>query len=62
MTETVIDCAAGGGLLLLGVLAGIFRGRIFRPVENWMARGEAWSLLSNPGEEDNRKRHPPSSR
>jgi hypothetical protein len=53
MTPTVIDCAVVGGLLLLSLLAGIFRRRIFRPVENWMVRGEAWSILSDPGEEDN---------
>jgi hypothetical protein len=52
MTHVVIDCAAVGGLLLLAVLAGIFRRRIFRPIEKTKVRAAAWSLLSAmPGDE-----------
>ena len=51
MSHAVIDCAAVGGLLLLGVLAAIFRRRIFRPVEKSMVRAAAWSLLSMPGDQ-----------
>jgi hypothetical protein len=54
MTHTVLDYAAVGGLLLLGLLAGIFRRRIFRPVQKRMVRAAAWSLLSSiPTEEGN---------
>lgn len=46
MTHTVLDYAAVGGLVLLGLLAGIFRRRMLRPVEKATVRAAAWSLLS----------------
>jgi hypothetical protein len=46
MTHTVLDYAAVGGLVLLGLLAGIFSRRILRPVEKTTVRAAAWSLLS----------------
>ena len=52
MTHTVLDYAAVGGLVLLGLLAGIFRRRMLRPVEKTMLRAAAWSLLSAMGDDE----------